>query len=153
MAWFIALICPLLLAQLDDVPEVPEAAHKLEPAEVAHNFLRAMMNAESGELAQLGTDPFTFDGRVVKGREKIESFWKRFMKRNSGELDDLASGEITIYKYTEAVEKFGSPPAKFSHLKLKRCRFAAISFNKRNGILLILFRNKKKAWQVTAVSD
>ena len=66
----------------------------------------------------------------------------------------IGIGGGSVMDYAKAIERFGPPPGKFKHLKLKRCRFAAITFDSRPGFLMILKPGPKKdTWRVTAVTD
>jgi hypothetical protein len=146
------LLSALLLSPTPGLDDLPEEVDDT-PGSAAHNFLSRLVAAELDDLVKLGTDPFTFDGRILKGQEEIKACWKRFLARNKRELEFLLKGETTIYDYNAAVEKFGVPPKKFSHLRLKQCKFAVFTFAKRNGVVLILSPDKKKGWRVTAVTD
>jgi hypothetical protein len=122
-------------------------------SEVANDFLQALANAEIDKLVTLGADPFDFDGELMRGRNEIEASWKRFMKRNHDSLEMLVSGEINVIGYPEALKRFGKAPKKFSHLPLGRCKFAVVTFAKRNGLMLILAPLKPHSWQVVAATD
>jgi hypothetical protein len=122
-------------------------------AQATHDFLTAMAAGEAHVLAGLGTDPFDFDGRKVKGLNPIMKQWERVLTRHGGDLKNPEGTQIDIFGYKTAEMKFGKPPKKFSYLNLRRCLFAAITFEKRNGLLLIFKKDKKKKWRVTAVTD
>jgi len=122
-------------------------------AEATHEFLTAMAAGEAHVLAGLGTDPFDFDGRRVKGLTPILKKWERVLTRHGKDLQNPEGTKIDIFGYKTAEMKFGKPPKKFSYLNLRRCLFAAISFKNRNGLLLIFKKDKKKKWRVTAVTD
>ncbi|HUU04083.1 MAG TPA: hypothetical protein VM425_21780 [Myxococcota bacterium] len=138
------------------------AAAQTTAADVANEFLLGLANAEIDKLLALGGDPFDFDGEQARGAKEIEAFWKRFLKRNRASLGMLQSGEINVIGYTEALKRFGPAPKKFAHLALKRCKFAVVSFRKRNGLMLILAPTKlrgtlghreNRGWQVVAATD
>jgi hypothetical protein len=151
----------LLLAALLLVPAGSVLAQKTAPpdqdaqavAEATHEFLTAMVAGEAHVLAGLGTDPFDFDGRKIKGLTPIMKEWQQVLARHGKDLKNPKGTQIDIFGYKTAEMKFGKPPKKFSYLNLRRCLFAAITFENRNGLLLILKKDKKKTWRVTAVTD
>jgi hypothetical protein len=122
-------------------------------AQATHDFLTAMAAGEAHVLAGLGTDPFDFDGRKVKGLKPIMKQWEQVLARHGRDLKNPEGNQINIFGYKTAEMKFGKPPKKFSYLNLRRCLFAAISFENRNGLLLIFKKDKKKKWRVTAITD
>ncbi len=128
------------------------AAAQTSAADVANEFLLGLANAEIDKLVALGGDPFDFDGEQAQGHREIEASWKRFMKRNRVSLGMLQSGEINVIGYTEALKRFGPAPRKFAHLSLKRCKFAVVTFEKRNGLMLIL-DPQERGWRVVAATD
>jgi hypothetical protein len=79
--------------------------------------------------------------------------WQQVLSLHSKDLQNPEGTQIDIFGYKTAEMKFGKPPKKFSYLNLRRCLFAAITFENRNGILLIFKKDKKKKWRVTAVTD
>jgi hypothetical protein len=121
-------------------------------AQAAHEFLTAMAAGEAHVLAGLGTDPFDFDGRRIKGLTPIMKQWEQVLTRHGKDLQNPEGIQIDIFGYKTAEMKFGKPPKKFSYLNLRRCLFAAVTFENRNGLLLI-FKKDKKKWRVTAVTD
>jgi hypothetical protein len=147
----VALLLPAgsVLAQKPAPPD-PDAQ---AVAEATHEFLTAMVAGEAHVLAGLGSDPFDFDGRKVKGLNAIMKQWQQVLSLHSKDLQNPEGTQIDIFGYKTAEMKFGKPPKKFSYLNLRRCLFAAITFENRNGILLIFKKDKKKKWRVTAVTD
>jgi hypothetical protein len=89
----------------------------------------------------------------LKDQEKVEKFWREHLATRSEVLTRQQDAKVEIFDYKGALEKFGKPPKKFAHLKLKRCLFASVNFEQRHGYLLILEKSKKVGWQVTAVTD
>jgi hypothetical protein len=146
------LLGSLLIAQLDPghLPrDIEDAAEK-----TANEFVAALLTAETDQLVELCTDPFTFEGKQLKGKAKIKLHWLAYMTKHKYDLKNLRSGLVEVLDYKAALKRFSAPPKKFSHLRLQQCRFAAVSFEHRNGIMLILSKNKKKdGWLVTAVTD
>lgn len=138
-----------LFAQKADLPD-PDAQ---AVAQAAHDFLSAMAAGQAHVLAGLGTDPFDFDGRQVKGLTLIMKEWERVLARSSNDLKKSLGTQIDIFGYKTAELKFSKPPKKFSYLKLRRCLFAAVTFDNRNGFLLIFKKDKKKKWRVAAITD
>ncbi len=146
------LLGTLLIAQLDPghLPgDIEDAAEK-----TANKFVSALITADGDRLAELCADPFTFEGKQIKGKDKIKLHWLRYVAKYKYDLRKLRSGLVEVMDYKAAVKRFSKPPKKFSHLRLQQSRFAAISFEHHNGILLILKKNKKRdGWLVMAVSD
>ena len=124
-----------------------------EVAEAAQNYLEKFQERDAAQLALMGTDPFTFEGRVLKGQKEIETFYQKYFKVRGRAIPDLQDVRVEVFDYATALEKFGKPPKKFSHIPLKRCMFAAVHFEHRPGLLLILVKSKKEGWRVTAVTD
>lgn len=147
----VALLLPAgsLLAQKPAPPD-PDAQ---AVAEATHEFLTAMVAGEANVLAGLGADPFDFDGRKVKGLNPIMKQWEQVLTRHGRDLQNPEGTQIDIFGYKTAEMKFSKPPKKFSYLNLRRCLFAAITFENRNGLLLIFKKDKKKKWRVAAVTD
>jgi hypothetical protein len=121
-------------------------------AKASNDFLAAMAAGQARELADLGTDPFDFDGRRIKGLDPIMRHWERVLSRSEKKLKNLEESQIDIFGYKTAELKFGKPPKKFAYLNLRRCLFAAVTFEDRDGFLLI-FKKTKKKWRVAAVTD
>jgi hypothetical protein len=138
-----------VLAQKADQPDPDTQA----VAEATHEFLTALAAGEAHVLAGLGTDPFDFDGRKISGLNPIMKHWEQVLPRVGKDLQNPEGTKIDIFGYKTAELKFSKPPKKFSYLNLKRCRFAAVSFENRNGLLLIFAKDKKKKWRVAAVTD
>jgi hypothetical protein len=138
-----------LPAQKADLPD-PDAQ---AVAQAAHEFLSAMAAGQAHVLAGLGTDPFDFDGRRIQGLKPIMKHWQQVLSRHGRELKNLQGAQIDIFGYKTAELKFSKPPKKFSRLNPRRCLFAAVTFDNRNGLLLIFKKDKKKKWRVTAVTD
>lgn len=138
-----------LFAQKADLPDAEAQA----VAQAAHEFLAAMAAGQAHVLAGLGTDPFDFDGRQVKGLKPIMKHWEQVLFRHGKELKDLQGTQIDIFGYQTAELKFSKPPKKFAYLSLRRCLFAAVTFDNRNGLLLIFKKDRKKKWRVAAVTD
>jgi len=122
-------------------------------AQATHEFLTAMAAGEIHVLAGLGTDPFDFDGRKVKGLNAIMKQWEQVLTQHGRDLQNPEGTKVDIFGYKTAEMKYGKPPKKFAYLNLRRCLFAAITFENRNGLLLIFKKDKKKQWRVTAVTD
>ena len=138
------------------IPEKP--TEKIDPDEVAADqaaqlFLQSLLSGKAAELASTGTDPFTFDGVRVKGVEEIESIWKRLLPNIKREMPEEDQGRLSIVDYKAAEKRFGTPPKKLAHLKLKRCKFAVVEFEKRPGFVMILADQGKGLWAVTGMTD
>lgn len=171
MRYFLFLcMLPLLTAAAPDLPGVrPIEKDKIpdgvipdglapktedEAAErVAVVFADAFLEGKPGPLAKLGTDPFSFGGRQVKGTASIEREWKEVYKRAGKSLPGSDDMQLEIVDYKTVTGRFGKPPAKYKDIKLKKCFFAIVRFAKRSGLMLILTKDKKAGWIVTAVSD
>jgi hypothetical protein len=121
-------------------------------AQAAHEFLSAMASGQAHVLAGLGTDPFDFDGRRIQGLNPIMKEWEQVLSRRGKELKNPQGTQIDVFGYQTAEMKFGKPPKKFSYLNLRHCLFAALTFENRNGFLLV-FRKDKKKWRVAAITD
>jgi hypothetical protein len=143
------LVSGSVLAQKPAAPD-PDAQ---SVAEATHEFLTAMAAGEAHVLAGLGSDPFDFDGRKVKGLNAIMKQWEQVLSLHARDLQNPEGIQIDIFGYKTAEMKFGKPPKKFAYLNLRRCLFAAITFENRNGLLLIFKKDKKKKWRVAAVTD
>lgn len=122
-------------------------------AEAARQFIDAMQESDAAALAAQGTDPFTFEGRRLEGRVAIESFWQKTLADRGQRFSNQAGARVDIMSHETALERFGQPPAKLSHLPLAKCLYAAVTFERRHGYLLILVESPKDTWRVTAVTD
>jgi hypothetical protein len=133
--------------QLNSEREIVEALAKV--------FADSLVGAKADLLAAMGTDPFTFDGRVVSGRQAILQTWKDVFAKHGRRLERAGSPGLEAIDYPEAIQRFGPPPKKFSHLPLSKCWFAVLRFPKRAGLVLILSRGKDadEGWLVTGVTD
>ena len=138
-----------LWAQKTDLPD-PDAP---AVAQATHELLSAMAAGQAHVLAGLGTDPFDFDGRQIKGLMPIMKEWERVLARGGNALKKPQGTQIDIFGYKTAEMKFSKPPKKFSCLNLRRCLFAAVTFDNRNGFLLIFKKDQKKKWRVAAIPD
>lgn len=155
--WLLATLLPAFfvvpagnaMAQKAAMPD-PDAQ---AVAEATHEFLTAMVAGQAHVLAGLGTDPFDFDGRQIKGLNPIMKHWEQVLSRRGKDLRNPQGAQIDIFGYKTAELKFSKPPKKFSYLNLRRCLFAAVSFENRNGLLLIFKKDKKKKWRVSAITD
>ena len=144
----------VLLAQLSWSIETLEPTTKNQEATRASIlFLEALDQGQADILAGLGTDPFIFDGRLVKTRTEINNFWQQLLKKHSGELDRQTKARLSIVNYQTAVAKFGRPPKSWVYLNLRKCKFAIVTFEKRNGMLLILQKSGRDSWRVAGVTD
>ena len=103
-------------------------------------------------LAKIGTDPFTFDGRIIKGYQAIEKAWKPILSRSQASLSQQKGSRFEILDFKAVVARFGKPPKKFSHLPLRKCRFVVCRFDSRPGMMLIVLK-MEGAWMVTAITD
>ncbi len=121
--------------------------------ESARAFLKAVLATDATKLADLGTDPFSFDGRELSGRQNIKQSWNWFFDQHRPTMKQQQTGQIDLLDYRAMRKRFGAAPKKFKHLGLRHCRFAVVSFEKRAGFLMILSKHKKAGWQVTAMSD
>ena len=138
------------------IPEKP--TEKIDPDEVAADqaaqlFLKSLLSAKAAELASIGADPFTFDGMRVKGVEEIERTWRRLLPKIKREMPEENQGRLIIIDYAAAEKRFGTPPKKLTHLKLKRCKFAVVEFETRPGFVMILAAQGKNLWAVTGIID
>ena len=106
-----------------------------EVAAVAQIFIDTLVSGKASLLANMGTDPFDFDGHTVSGRKAIREEWKRALSKQAKSLRRAGEPEIVAYDYLEVVEKFGPAPKKFAHLQLKKCWFASITFETRPGLM------------------
>jgi hypothetical protein len=144
----------VVLISLSSASAKPPASDEKEAAAmVARDFIKALASGETQDLAEQTTDPFFFDGRVVKGRANIEKYFRERLSESLAELKRHPDAQVDVFSYQTAKSLFGKPPMKFSRIKLKRCLFAAVSYKKRRGFLLILKKLKKEGWRVTAVTD
>jgi hypothetical protein len=101
----------------------------------------ALLAAKAARLAGLGTNPFTFDGRQAAGPTDIMRRWRAYLEGPAGKLVDQPGLKLSVFGHKKAVELFGPAPAKLAHLALDKCMFAAVTFEKRRGFLLVLTRN------------
>ncbi len=167
MHLFLSLVISILAQQAQptltpvDAPgiQIPEKpTEKIDPDKVAADqaaqlFLQALLSGKAAELARTGTDPFTFDGVQAKGAEEIEATWKKIMPNIKREMPQEDQGRLSIVDYAAAEKRFGTPPKKFAHLKLKRCKFAVVEFENRPGFVMILAAQGKGLWAVTGITD
>jgi hypothetical protein len=132
-------------AQPTDKPPVvaPELEAQRVVAVVAEEYLEALLARQADVLAGLGTDPFTFDGRVVAGRMEIMHTWQRMLAGSAGKLADQPGLKLSVFDHAKALELFGPAPTKLAHLALPKCMFVAVTFEARKGFLLVLARNPK----------
>jgi hypothetical protein len=121
--------------------------------QATHEFLSTLAAGQAHVLAGLGSDPFDFDGRRIKGLNPIMKEWERILARCGKDLKKPQGTQIDIFGYKTAELKFSKPPEKFSYLNLRRCRFAAVTFENRNGFLLIFKKDQKNKWRVIAITD
>jgi hypothetical protein len=138
-----------LSAQKADLPD-PDAQ---AVAQATHEILSAMAAGQAHVLAGLVTDPFDFDGRKVKGLQPLMKEWERVLAQAGSALKQPRGTQIDIFGYKTAELKFSKPPKKFAYLNLSRCLFAAVTFENRNGFLLIFKKDRQKRWRATAVTD
>jgi len=165
MSQLLAVLWAVLLAAAG--PSSPEQAAEdalvpddLKPAsdqeqatQAARLFVDTLQTAKAGLLAEMGTDPFSFDGRRVEGRKAIRDEWKAVFAKHGQGLKRAGRPKIEIMDYPKAEARFGKPPAKFDPLKPERCWFAAVSFPKRAGLVLIISKDKQAGWLVAGVTD
>jgi len=121
----------------------PELEAQRQAAVVAEQFLESLLARRAEALAGLGSDPFTFDGRVVQGRLAIMRAWERMLAGPAGGLAEQPGLKLSVFDHKKALELFGPAPAKLAHLALPRCMFVAITFEGRKGFLLVLTRNPR----------
>ncbi|HOX46278.1 MAG TPA: hypothetical protein PK668_21925 [Myxococcota bacterium] len=121
----------------------PEQETQRQVAVVAEEYLEVLLAGKADILAALGTDPFTFDGRVVKGRQEIMRTWQRMLSGPAGKLAEQPGLQLAVFDHAKALELFGPAPAKLAHLALPRCMFVAVTFEARKGFLLVLTRNPR----------
>ncbi|RME27318.1 MAG: hypothetical protein D6806_04810 [Deltaproteobacteria bacterium] len=120
---------------------------------VVKSFLEALSRGDTDKLLELTTDPFSFDGREVRGKDRLKAEWKKTYEDRRNVLSRLNLSDYEIMKYEEAVDRFGPPPAKFRRLKLNRCEFVAVRLENRKGFVLILAKDRAGDWLVTAVAE
>ncbi|MBN2496885.1 MAG: hypothetical protein JXR96_20005 [Deltaproteobacteria bacterium] len=138
------------------VPDAPPPEPDPDESAVdqaAQVFVQALIGRKAKELAKAGSDPFSFEGRTVEGVEAIERYWTEMLAKAGEKLGEQDSGRLTVLTYKETVERFGEPPKKLASLKLKRCRFVVVEFNRRPGMLLILCPQGKHQWKVCGATD
>ncbi len=155
MTWLV-LMLPALLASDPLIPDdMVYETEEEEAAAMAQVFVETMIGGQAGLLANMCTDPFTLDGRIVTGRDAIRKLWAEILKARAPGLRKHGEPKLATIDFAEAVKRFGKPPAKFSHLNLKKCFFVVVTFKTRPGLMLILAKGKKKGegWLVTAVTD
>ncbi len=121
--------------------------------DTAQAFLLSLQEGDAELLTQLGTDPFTFDGRVVSGEKPITAEWERQLARVAPVLRAQEKAFVEILDYPKASRRFGVPPQKLSHLDLKSCLFAVVAFEERRGFLLILKKKDAVGYRVTGLTD
>jgi len=136
------------------LPSLSVSDPEKRPArQTARDFLEAILGTDPSKLADLGTNPFSFDGRELHGRQNIEQYWNWLFDQHRSVLKQQQTGQIDLLDYRAMRKRFGPAPKKFKHLRLRHCKFAVISLKKRAGLLMILSKHKKNGWQVTAISD
>jgi len=149
----LAALCVFCVLVTGQVSRAAEADQSAQASQVATDFIHTLASGETADLLSLVSDPFTVEGRILKGQEQITGFLEERLAATRAELRKQPDARIEVFPYQTAVERFGKPPRKFSHINLKRCLFAAVTYPKRRGFLLILKKHKKDSWRVTAVTD
>ena len=149
----LGMLSMLFVAQAQTPNEWIQGPAATASAEAARQFIDAMQEGDAAGLAAQGTDPFTFEGRRLEGRAVIETFWKQALEAGGQRFGNQAGARVDVMSHESATTRFGKPPAKLSHLPLERCLFAAVTFERRHGYLLILVESPKNTWRVTAVTD
>ncbi len=122
-------------------------------AEVVRVFVETLQDTKASLLADMGTDPFNFDGRVVEGRKAIRDEWKKVFEKRGKSLQRSGKPGVELLDYPKAKARFGEPPAKFDPLVPRKCWFAAVTFPKRSGLVLIVTKDKEAGWLVGGVTD
>lgn len=122
-------------------------------AEVVRVFVETLQDTKPSLLADMGTDPFDFDGRQVTGRKAIRDEWKAVFKKRGKSLQRAGKPSVELLDYPKAKARFGKPPAKFDPHKPEGCWFAAVTFPKRSGLVLIVSKDKEAGWLVAGVTD
>jgi hypothetical protein len=126
-------------------------------AAVAQIFIDTLISGKASLLANMGSNPFSFDGHTLSGRKAIREEWKRALSKQAKSLRRAGEPEIVAYDYSEITEKFGPAPKKFAHLQLKKCWFASITFETRPGLLLIMIKGKGEdegaGWMVAGITE
>lgn len=115
---------------------------------VARSFFQTLLSGEITALLPLCAKEVNFDGRRVKGVEiggRLRSMNKR--ARQHG----LRLTRLTLLPWTEAVKRYGPPPARLG-LKRRGRRVVALARFNTLGAAAILER-VGPLWKVTAITD
>ncbi len=118
----------------------------------ARAFVSAMDSEQLEPLFLLCGDPFNFDGRVVSGREEILRDFRNVLASQRESLGGKQKIDIEILTLSQATERFGPPPKKFAGAFPPGAVFAAVTFEKRPGFLLVVVR-KKADWKVVGIAE
>jgi hypothetical protein len=145
--WLLALCLLAPAGQAARVADDPDAF------DTAQAFLLALQEGDAELLYQLGTDPFTFDGRILTGEKAIASEWEHTLARAGHVLRAQEKAFVEILDYPRASRRFGIPPQKLSHLDLRSCLFAVVAFEERDGFLLVLKKKDAVGYRVAGVTD
>lgn len=138
------------------VPEPPK--EKIDPDQAAADqaaqlFLQALLEGKADKLSRLGADPFSFSGKRIEGADAIQATWKKLLPTIKRELPEEDQGQMQVVDYAQAEQRFGKPPAKLDALKLSRCKFAIVQFQKRPGFVMIVQPRAKGEWVVVGLED
>jgi hypothetical protein len=115
---------------------------------VARSFFQTLLSGEITALLPLCAKEVNFDGRRVRGVEisgRLRSMNKR--ARQHG----LRLTRLTLLPWTEAVKRYGPPPARLG-LKGRGRRVVALARFNTLGAAAILER-VGPLWKVTAITD
>lgn len=118
----------------------------------ARAFVAAMGSEQLEALSALCGDPFNFDGRVVFGREEILRHFRQALAPQQESLGGKQKIDIEVLTLSQATERFGPPPKKFAGAFPPGAVFAAVTFEKRPGFLLVVVR-KKADWKVVGIAE
>ncbi|NMB74772.1 MAG: hypothetical protein GYA21_06540 [Myxococcales bacterium] len=138
----------------DEPPRDPELPGETESTalKTARAFVSAMGSEQDEALSALCGDPFNFDGRVVSGREEILRHLRLALAPQRESLGGKQKIDIEILTLSQATERFGPPPKKFAGAFPAGAVFAAVTFERRPGFLLVIVR-KKADWKIIGIAE
>jgi hypothetical protein len=116
---------------------------------VARSFFQTLLSGEITSLLPLCAKEVNFDGRRVKGVAPISVRLRAMNKR--ARQHGLRLTRLTLLTWTEAVKRYGPPPARLG-LRGRGRRVVALARFNTLGAAAILER-VGPLWKVTAITD
>lgn len=116
---------------------------------VTRSFFRGLLEGEVATVLPLCADRMSFDGQQVHGKQKIEQQLKQINQRARSHAIHLR--RIQVLTYSEAIRRYGPPPARLKDSIRPGCLLALARFNTL-GAVAVLKRNGP-FWRVIAITD